>query len=82
MKRWINPPKNETIKYYFSYPNGRSSEIDMYLSEKYGSVKEVSPFLYEASFSSENKDILVLLEAYPDGLSLNSPIANSAPTAR
>lgn len=75
MKRWINPPKNETIKYYFSYPNGRSSEIDMYLSDKYGSVQEISPFFYEASFSSENRDIMVLLEAYPDRLGVFSQIA-------
>lgn len=75
MKRWINPPKNETVKYYFSYPNGRSSEIDMYLSDKYGSVKEISPFFYEASFSSKNKDVLVLLDAYPDSLSVYSQIA-------
>ncbi len=36
----------------------------MFLCEKYGSVREISPFLYEASLQTEYKDKLVLLSEY------------------
>ena len=49
------------VKYYFVHPNGKQSDIDMYICETCGSVNEIQEFLYEAVIPVEHKEEIVAL---------------------
>ena len=59
---WIHEEEMPSqVKYYFIHPNGKQSDIDMYICEKCGSISEIQEFLYEAIISTEHKEEIVAL---------------------
>ena len=59
---WISQEfDKDYVKYYFVYPSGKQSDVDMYICDHYGKVSEIQDFLYEAVIPIEERDQLVAL---------------------
>lgn len=56
------------IVFRIEYPNGKNGDVDMYLSEMFGSIRMIGPTTYEVVMSSEYKDELALVANYSPAL--------------
>lgn len=51
----------DNVKLYIVYPNGKSTDIDMYIGEKYGDVKQIDDFIYEITINTKKLYEIILL---------------------
>ncbi len=60
----ITPNVPEVITFLIEYPNGKNGDIDMYISDKYGTIERVSQTVFRVQIPSSKKETLSLLNDY------------------
>lgn len=57
----------DSVSFYFTYPNGKHGDIDKYICEKYGLVSQIGEFVFQALISTDHYEKIELLsESYAD----------------
>lgn len=51
----------ENIVFDIMYPNGKHSDIDMFIANEYGEVQQIAPLVYEVTISTAYKEQIALM---------------------